>query len=196
MEAITWFIAGAIAAAAGVALGVTVGPWASWAASIAFGAVVVAGSRRISAYSGAALVAGVTGAQIAGDVTLAVAMVIASMALMLGLTLGYIAAWLSSLRAIARRLGHVEGHVELAPAPNEGSPAPRNSASAGARPLRPSHHHAHTERLASSRVDRLVRLAADDSDAFRAALSELSTLQRHQVRQALPGRRGATQQGQ
>ncbi|MAF12152.1 hypothetical protein CMK11_17035 [Candidatus Poribacteria bacterium] len=166
MEAITWFIAGALAAAIGVAGATPIGVWHAWAAAAVCGVVTTAATKRLAAFAGASFVVAVAGARAAGDPRLAVLAALVSVVAPAGGAYGL----LRLVRAGRARLDSASR------ADTHARPGDPNRPSPSADPA-----------LTQPQVARLVGLAAEDTEAFRAAAARLSASQRQQLRSALKG---------
>ncbi len=166
MEAITWFIAGALSAAIGVAGAAPIGVWHAWAAAAVCAVVATAATKRLAAFAGATFVVAAAGARTAGDARLAV---------------------LAALVSVVATAGGAYGFLRLVRAGRAWLDS-ASRADVHARPGDPSRESPSADpALTPPQIARLVGLAAEDTQAFRAAAARLSALQRQQLGAALRG---------
>ncbi len=162
MEAVVWFLVGALASLVGAAAGTLANGWAAWLAAVACGAIATALAKRLPVFAGSALVCAIPGARVADDARMAVGVALATVVALLAGPYGF--AWL-------------RGRVRATRPPQSTAPS---ASFAGAEGSDPS-----GTRLTDARLASLVRLAAVDTDAFRSEAAALSPDQRQQVREAL-----------
>ncbi len=163
MEAVVWFLVGALSSLVGMAAGTLHSGWVAWLGAVACGVAATALARRLPVLAGAAVVGSIAGARVAHDPRLAIVAALATVGALLGAPYG-----------MARLRG-----ARLPARPTSQSGAQPDPATGGVA------DNASPMLLTPARVASLVSLAAADTDAFRAEAAALSPGQRQQVREAL-----------
>ena len=189
MDFIAWFLAGAIISVIGAVLGVGLGGWASWIGAILCGGLLTAVSRRLATLAGATLVCAVVGALVASSLAATVLVAALTVIVVLAFSMAGMSGWEWVLLRLTGDGSGSSDHSEDALHTVRGPTGPAPMRLVTPPTTTPDTPPKTVARLPAAQVARLVRLAERDTGSFRAALADLSAVQRQQVRQALSARR-------